>query len=104
MTTADAAEQSGAAGEGLLARHSLIFFFIIAYADTWLVELPFVRFADSTGGLLPFSWPIPFPVAAAVAPFSGSSLTGFVMASVTEGRAGVGRLLRKIVLWWMGLG
>ena len=66
MTTADtAAERAGAPREGLLARHPLVFYFIIAYAGTWLVELPYVRFADGAG-LLPFSWPIPFPVAAAV--------------------------------------
>jgi hypothetical protein len=39
-----AAEWPDAAREGLLTRYPLVFF-IIAYAGTWLVELPYVRFA-----------------------------------------------------------
>jgi membrane protease YdiL (CAAX protease family) len=102
MTTDTAAERPGAAREGLLARHPLVFFFIIAYAGTWLLELPYVRFADDAG-LLPFSWPIPFPVAAAVAPYAGPTLAAFIMAGVTGGRAGILRLLRRIVRWRVGL-
>jgi uncharacterized protein len=89
--------------EGLIARHPLVSFFIIAYAGSWLLALPYVRFADGTG-LLPFSWPIPFIVAAAIVPFAGPFLAGFIMAGVTGGRAGIGRWLRKIVLWRVGLG
>src|SRR3712207_7559560 len=92
MTTAT--ERPDAAREGLLARYPLVFFFIIAYAGTWLLELPYVRFADGAG-LLPFSWPIPFWVSAVVAPFAGPCLAAFVMAGVTGGREGVGRLLRR---------
>jgi uncharacterized protein len=60
-----------------------------------------VRFADGAG-LLPFSWPIPFPVAAVVAPFAGPTLAAFIMAGVTGGRAGILRLLRRIVRWRVG--
>src|SRR3712207_8208191 len=89
MTTADnAAQRPSAAREGLLARHPLVSFFIIAYVGTWLVELPYVRFADGAG-LLPFSWPIPFWVSAVVAPFAGPSLAAFVMAGVTGGGGGI---------------
>jgi uncharacterized protein len=100
LTTAT--DRPDAAHEGLLARYPLVFFFIIAYAGTWLLELPYVRFADGAG-LLPFSWPIPFTVSAIVAPFAGPALAGFVMAGVTGGRAGIVRLLRRIVLWRVGL-
>jgi uncharacterized protein len=62
-----------------------------------------VRLADGAG-LLPFSWPIPFVVAAVVAPFAGPCLAAFIMAGVTGGRAGTGRLLRRIVRWRVGLG
>jgi uncharacterized protein len=100
MTTA--AERPDAAREGLLARHPLVFFFVIAYASSWLLALPYVRFADGAG-LLPFSWPIPFAVSASVIPFAGPTLAAFVMAGMTEGRAGMRRLLRRIVLWRVGL-
>ena len=103
MTTAEnSAERPDAAREGLLARYPLVFFFIIAYAGTWLVELPYVRFADGAG-LLPFSWPIPFTVSAVVAPYAGPTLAAFIMAGVTGGRAGIVRLLCRIVLWRVGL-
>jgi hypothetical protein len=41
LTTIDkAAQQLGAPREGLLARHPLVFYFVIAYAGTWLVQVP----------------------------------------------------------------
>ena len=40
VTTDTAAERPGTPREGLLARHPLVFFFIIAYAGSWLVALP----------------------------------------------------------------
>jgi CAAX protease family protein len=44
MTTADnAAQPPGAAREGLLARHRLIFYFVIAYAFSWLVWVPLAQ-------------------------------------------------------------
>jgi hypothetical protein len=42
-TNDTAAERPDAAHEGLLARHPLVFFFIIAYAGSWLVALPYVN-------------------------------------------------------------
>jgi membrane protease YdiL (CAAX protease family) len=35
--------------------------------------------------------------------FLGPTLSGFIMTGVTEGRAGIRRLLRRIVLWRVGL-
>ncbi|MBV9454042.1 MAG: CPBP family intramembrane metalloprotease [Rubrobacter sp.] len=96
------AERPGAPREGLLARYPLVFFFIIAFAGTWLLELPYLRFADGAG-LLPFGWPIPFVVGGVIPPFTGPFLAGFIMAGVTEGRAGILRWLRRIVLWRVGL-
>jgi hypothetical protein len=79
MTAADTARRPGAPRAGLRARYPLVSFFILAYAGSWLVELPYVRFADGAG-LLPLSWPIPFAVSAAVAPFAGPFLAAFIMA------------------------
>jgi uncharacterized protein len=97
MTTDAAAERPGAAREGLLARHPLVVFFIIAYAGSWLVWMPLVLSERGTA-FLPFNSPllaVAFPVGIFVGPF----LSAFVMTSATEGRAGVGRLLRRFVLW-----
>jgi CAAX protease family protein len=87
--------------KALLARHPLTFYFIIAYAGTWLVELPYVLSEDGAG-LLPFSsplltWTLPLSI------FTGPFLSAFVMTGATEGREGVDRLLRRFVLWRVGL-
>jgi len=102
MTTADAAaERSGAAREGLLARHPLVFFFLIAFAGTWLVELLYVLSEDGAG-LVPFRLPL-LGIWIPLSVFLGPFLSAFIMTGVTEGRAGIGRLLRRMVLWRVGI-
>jgi len=102
MTAANPPVQSASPYKGLLARHPLVFFFIFAYAGTWLLELPYVLSEDGSG-LLPFSSPVVqwmMPVSIFMGPF----LAAFVMTGATEGRAGVRRFLRRFVLWRVGLG
>jgi uncharacterized protein len=86
-------------GTGPLNRHPLVSFFLIAYAGSWLVELPVVLSRTGTG-FLPYTLP---PVVAALtiaaATFTGPTLSAFVMAHATEGRQGVTNLLRRYVLW-----
>ena len=102
MTTADnAAHRPGAAREGLLARHPLVFYFLIAYAFSWLAWLPLVLSEDGAG-LLPYRAPIGFYTTLAIASF-GPFLSAFLMTGITEGRMGIGHLLRRIVLWRVGL-
>ncbi|MGC1323194.1 MAG: type II CAAX endopeptidase family protein [Candidatus Udaeobacter sp.] len=102
-TAANAAQRAGTSREGLLTRHPLMFYFIIAYGGSWLLALPYVRFPNGAA-LLPFRWPVPFPVSATVIPFAGPFLAAFIMTGITEGKAGTRRLLRRIVLWRVGLG
>src|SRR5215217_6503863 len=102
MTSANPPVQSASPYKGLLARHPLVFFFIIAFAGTWLLELPYVLSEDGSG-LLPFSSPVVqwmMPVSIFMGPF----LAAFVMTGATEGRAGVRSFLRRFVLWRVGLG
>ena len=52
MTTVDNADQPlRAAPEGLLARHPLVSFFVLAYAFSWLLEVP-VALSETGTGLL----------------------------------------------------
>ena len=104
MTTADAAaERPGATREGLLARHPLVFFFLIAYAGAWLVEVP-IALSETGTGLLPFTIPTPvLALAIAAATFLGPTLSAYIMTYMTEGRIGIRRLLRRYVLWRVGL-
>ena len=96
MTTAPA--QPAPARQGLLARQPLISYFIITFAFSWLVFLPGVltyygvlSVAPSVIGVL------------GIVGLLGPVLSGFVMTALTEGGAGVGDLLRRIVLWRVGL-
>ena len=99
MTTSRVGSRSDEARPGLLARHPLVFFFVIAYAGAWLLELPVVLSRTGTG-LLPYTLPPAVVlVAVAAATFAGPTLSAFVMARVTEGREGPKRLLRRYVQW-----
>jgi membrane protease YdiL (CAAX protease family) len=98
MTTADAAERPGATREGLLARHPLVFFFLIAFSFSWLMFLPgpltyfgVLNLSPQILGLL------------GVTGLLGPILSGFIMTAVTEGGAGIRRWLRRIVRWRIGL-
>jgi membrane protease YdiL (CAAX protease family) len=100
MTTADnTVPLSGDARQGLLARHPLVFFFLIAYAGAWLLEVP-IALSETGTGLLPFTIPTPLlALAIAAATFVGPTLSAFIMTGITEGRIGIRRLLRRYVLW-----
>ena len=96
MTTAPA--QPAPARQGLLARHPLISYFIITFAFSWLAFLPGVltyygvlSVALSVIGVL------------GIVGLLGPVMSGFFMTALTEGGAGVGDLLRRIVLWRVGL-
>src|SRR5215203_4069092 len=84
----------------LLASHPLVFFFVIAYAGTWLFELPYVL-SEYGVGLLPTRSPV-LLWTSPVSIFMGPFLAAFVMTGVTEGREGVGRFVRRFVLWRVG--
>jgi hypothetical protein len=64
VTTADNVDQlPGAARQGLLTHHPLVFF-IIAYAGTWLVEMPYGLSEDGAGlcRLVVLCWQRCFPL------------------------------------------
>ncbi len=87
--------------KALLARHPLVSFFVLAFAGTWLFELPYVL-SEYGAGLLPTRSPVLIWTSPASI-FMGPFLAAFVMTGVTEGRAGVRRFLRRFVLWRVGL-
>jgi membrane protease YdiL (CAAX protease family) len=99
VTTADnGAQRQGAAREGLLARYPLTFYFVIAYAFSWLVWVP-VALSQDGAGVLSFHSPIGASASVVIASFVGPFLSAFIMTGITEGRAGIARLLRRCVLW-----
>ena len=78
MTTADnVAQRPGAARENLLARHPLVFYFIIAYAFSWLAEMPLVLSEDGAG-LLSYRSPLGLYATITIASFVGPFLSAFI--------------------------
>jgi membrane protease YdiL (CAAX protease family) len=86
--------------KALLALHPLVSFFVLAFAGTWLFELPYVL-SEYGAGLLPTKSPV-LLWTSPVSIFMGPFLSAFVMTGVTEGREGVHRFLRRFVLWRVG--
>jgi uncharacterized protein len=101
MTTTPAQPASGR--QNLLARHPLVSFFVMAYAFSWIAWAPWNLSEDGLG-LLPYD-----PSSALsgllliVGLFVGPFMSEFIMTYATEGRVGIGRLLRRFVRWRVGL-
>jgi uncharacterized protein len=94
------AESYASRPAGLLARHPLVSYFAIAFAGTWLFVLPLVL-STSNLGVLPITLPMaPFVVAG---PFFGPTLAAFLLTGLTAGPSGVKQLLRRYVLWRVGI-
>jgi uncharacterized protein len=101
MATA-APAQPDAPHQGVLARHPLIFYFLLAYAGTWVVTVPFALSANGVG-FLPFGIPNGSVIfVSAVWVFLGPTLAAFIMTGATERRAGIRRLMHRYVLWRVG--
>jgi uncharacterized protein len=83
----------------VLARHPLVSYFLIAFVFSWLVFLlgPLTYY-----GVLGLSPQLVGYLA--IAGLLGPVLSGFIMSAATEGRAGVVDLLRRMVLWRVGIG
>lgn len=76
----------------VLRRHSLVFYMLIALGFTWVYEL-------IVYGLLH----LPYYSIVGRVFILGPTLAAFIMTAVIEGRAGVLRLLRRYMLWRVGI-
>lgn len=102
--TGEDVRTNDAAPRNVLARHPLIWFFVLAYAFSWIVEAPVVLSKTGTG-LLPYELPrLVTTILIAAATFTGPTVAAFVMAHATEGPDGVRRLARRYVHWRVGIG
>src|SRR4051794_32308575 len=106
MATAAAPVQPAAPQRGLkalLARHPLVSFFVMAFAFSWIVWSPWYLSEDGLG-LLPYKLGgAASGLLNAAAILLGPTVSAFIMTATTEGRAGIRRLLRRIVLWRGGV-
>jgi membrane protease YdiL (CAAX protease family) len=81
----------------LVKQHSLVAYFILAYAISWAVEIPLAASAQG--------W-LRAPVSPAIhylASF-GPMLSALIVTTATEGRNGIRRLLAGLLKWRVGLG
>src|SRR5919199_990316 len=102
MSVGNTSARPASPHRGLLARHPLISFFVMAFAFSWIVWSPWVLSEEGVG-LLPFELGgAASGLLNAAAILLGPTLAGLIITGSTEGRAGIRRLLRRIVLWRVG--
>ncbi len=83
---------------GFMRRHPLRCYFFLAYAVSWLGWLPLVLSQNGLG-LLPFHLPPLAILGGALGPIG----SGFLMTAMTSGKVGVRQLLRRFLLWRVGV-
>jgi membrane protease YdiL (CAAX protease family) len=74
----------------------------MAFAFSWIAWAPWVLSEDGVG-LLPYKLGAATGLLNGAAILLGPAIAAFIMTATTEGRAGIRRLLRRIVLWRVGL-
>ena len=91
----------------LIRGHPLVAFFVIAFAGSWIAALPLVL-AQNGLGLLPYTIPeiglVPLAEWFAIpASILGPTLASLTVTAITGGKAGMQQLLRRYVLWRVGV-
>jgi uncharacterized protein len=92
METSKASGQSAAASRSLrqvMQQHPLFFFFLMAYAGSWIISTPYVL---SVWGILKGDFTIVF----ILKPFAGPTLAAIIMTGITDGKAGLLRLRQRL--------
>jgi len=77
--------------------HPLVAYFVLAYALTWLVQLPLILSAQ---GLLHMRIPPGLHFLASIGPI----LAAFIVTGITGGAAGIRKLLGRMSRWRVGIG
>jgi len=86
-----------------IVRHPLQAYFMIAFLGTWLMLLPLVL-SQKGIGLLPYDLPdVAFQLIFIGSAYAGPALAAFLITTLDSGRPGVRLLLRRIVLWRVGI-
>ena len=90
--------------DSLIHRSPVGVFFVLAYALSWMLILPWSLSESSTGlGWLPYTLPDAYGIVMFVLAPLGPALAAILVTAVIEGRSGVRRLLGRIKRWRVGL-
>jgi uncharacterized protein len=100
MFTHPASSPAPSALKHLFSARPLTAYFVLAFALSWALILP-MTFSTNLGiGLLPYALPDALGIVLfLLASIIGPTAAALIVAAVTEGRAGVGKLLRPITYW-----
>jgi uncharacterized protein len=100
MFTRTAHSPAPSALKHLFSVRPLATYFVLAFALSWVLILP-MTFSTNLGiGLLPYALPDALGIVLfLLASIIGPSAAALLVAATTEGRAGVGELLRTITHW-----
>jgi len=88
---------------GLLVRHPFVAYFILAYAGTWLLDLPLLLSRDGFG-LLPYTLPIVvYAILFLLPTYVGPTGAALLVTAALEGKAGVHHFLHRYHQWRVGV-
>ncbi len=86
-----------------IKQHPLTAFFTLAFAGTWLLQLPMILGQDGLG-LFPFSVPMMlYIILFLLSSFSGPTLAAFLVTNAVDGKEGARKLFRRFGQWRVGL-
>ena len=103
MTIAPKAIPARVEGRSSFVRRPLTAYFAIALGGTWLAVLPLLLGADGIG-LFGYRFGDAGVLFAILGTFTGPLLAALTVTSVTEGRAGVRKLLDRVRRWRVSAG
>lgn len=88
--------QTHSLGRTFVQRYAVWLFFVLAFALTWMIEIPVVLDAR---GALPFHIPFIFQLLMGFMP----GVAALILAALASGKAGVMDLVRRVVRWRVGV-
>jgi uncharacterized protein len=82
-----------------IQRHPVSAYFILAFAGTWLIQLPILLGRDGFG-LLPYNLPlVPYVILFLLCSFSGPTLAAVLVTRIVDGKPGVRAFFRRYLQW-----
>jgi uncharacterized protein len=83
--------------------HPIVAYFSIAFAGTWLLNIPMVLGKDGLG-LFPYSVPIVlYIVLFLLSSYAGPTLAAFLVTNALDGKEGMRKLFRRYGQWRVGI-